>query len=139
MARTALTPIELVQDGSVAEGSGTPISGLVSGGAYIQDPPGPNQVALLVANSDGSNAHTVTVRAGGNGVTASGGTNPGVPFSNATLGDLAESVPASGTSWVGPFTSDRYTQADGTLSIDFDSGFTGTIWVIQMPELGIAD
>jgi hypothetical protein len=136
-ARTALTPVDLVQDGAVSEGSGTSIAGLVAGGAYIADPPGPNKVFLIVNNSDTA-AHNVTVRAGGNGNTAAGGTNPGVPFEAATVGDLVTSVAASGTEVIGPFTTDRFTQADGSLSIDFASGFTGTIWVLQYPYLGIA-
>jgi hypothetical protein len=136
-ARTALTPVDLVQDGSVAEGAGTAIAGLVTGGAYIADPPGPNKVFLLVSNSYTS-AENVTVRAGGNGNTASGGSNPGVPFEAATVGDLVVSVPASGTVLIGPLTTDRFCQADGSLSIDFASALTGTIWVFQYPYLGIA-
>jgi len=135
-ARTALTPIVLGQDGSVALGSGTSIAGLVSGGAYVADPPGPNKVFLLVDNTY-SAAENVTVRAGGNGTTASGGTNPGVPFDSAPVGDLVVSCTNGAYTLIGPFTSDRYTQADGSLSIDFASALTGTIWVIQNPENGI--
>lgn len=137
-ARTALTPTSLVQDGGVAEGSGTSIAGLVSAGATIAAPPGPNKIFLLVNNS-ATAAKNVTIRAGGNGNTASGGTNPGVPFEAATVGDLAVSVASSGTSLIGPFTSSRFTQADGSMSIDFDAGTTGTIWVFQMPNQHIVD
>jgi hypothetical protein len=137
-ARTAITPTMLVVDGATAEGSGTSIAGLVTGGAYIADPPGPYRVFFLVANSDSGAAHSVTVRAGGNGNTAAGGTNPGVPFEGATVGDLVTSIAASGTELVGPFTTDRFCQADGSLSVDFSAGFTGTIWVYQWPFLGIA-
>lgn len=133
-ARTALTPVVLVTDGSVSEGSGTALP--PTGGAYILDPPGPNRLFLLVNNTY-SAAENVTVRAGGNGVTASGGTNPGVPFEAATVGDLVVSVPSSGTVLIGPFTTDRFTQADGSISIDFAAAITGTIWVLQYPYLGI--
>ncbi len=135
-ARTALTPTSLVQDSAVAEGAGTSIAGLVAAGATVADPPGPNKVFLLVNNTAGT-AQNVTVRAGGNGNTAAGGTNPGVPFTDATVGDLVVSVAASGTEFIGPFTTDRFTQADGSLSIDFQSGTTGTIWVYQWPYSGI--
>jgi hypothetical protein len=135
--RTALTTVQLVQDGAIAEGAGTSITGLVSGGAYVMDPPGPDNVALLVNNSDSGAAHSVTVRAGGNGNTASGGSNPGVPFGAAGVGDLVTSVAASGTEFLGPFSTDRFTQADGALYVDFSSGFTGTIWVFQWPYGGI--
>jgi hypothetical protein len=138
-ARTALTPTALVQDGGVAEPAGTSIAGLISAGATVASPPGPNKVFLIVTNSDSGGAHTVTVSAGGNGVTASGGTNPGVPFEAATVGDLAVSVAASSTQLVGPFTSDRFIQADGSMSIDFSSGFTGTIAVIQLPNAHIVE
>jgi len=108
-ARTQITPLSLVQDGGVAEGSGTTIN------------------STLVTD-------------GGNGVTASGGTNPGVPFEGATVGDLVVSVAENGgISMIGPFTSDRFTQADGSLSIDFETAFTGTIWAFQLPNLHIAE
>src|ERR1700675_4940016 len=108
MARSVLTPVVLVRDGSVADGAGAAIAGLVSGGAYVADPPGPNGIKFRVANSDTA-AHNVTVRAGGSGVTASGAANPGVPFEGATVGDLVVQVPASSTLNIGPLTSDRFT------------------------------
>jgi hypothetical protein len=132
MARTALTPVQLVLDGSVAEGAGTAIAGLVAGGAYIADPPGPNHIILIVNNS-GAGAANVTVRAGGNGVTVSGGANPGVAFEPATVGDEVTSVAAAGTVVLGPFTTARVTQADGSLSLDFAVGMTGTVWVLALP------
>lgn len=137
-ARTALTPTALVQDGAVAEPAGTSIAGLIAAGAYVASPPGPNKVFLIVANTAGA-AYAVTVRAGGNGNTASGGTNPGVPFEGAAVGDLVTSVAASGTQMIGPLTSDRFTQADGTMSIDFAASMTGTIAVIQLPNPHIVD
>jgi hypothetical protein len=136
-ARTALTPVVLVQDGNVSEGSGTSIAALVSPGATVAAPPGPNHVFLIV-NNTATAAHNVTVRAGGNGVTAAGGTAVAVPFEGATVGDLVTSVAASGTQLIGPLTTDRFTQADGSLSIDFDAGTTGSIWVIQPPNRHLA-
>ena len=139
-ARTQLTPVTLAKDGGVAQGAGTSIAALVSPGAYIASPPGPNRVFLIVENTYASSALNVTVRAGGNGVTASGGANPGVPFEGATVGDLVVSVAENGgIEMIGPFTTDRFTQADGSLSIDFQTLFTGTIWVFQMPYGGILD
>jgi hypothetical protein len=137
-ARTALTPTALVQDGSVAEGAGTAIAGLVAAGATVASPPGPNKVILLV-NNTATASKNVTVRAGGSGNTAAGGTNPGVPFEAATVGDLVTAVSASGTLFIGPLSSARFTQADGSMSIDFDSGTTGTIWVFQLPNQHIVE
>lgn len=133
-ARYALTPTQLVQDGSIAAAAGTSIATITTAaGATVAAPPGPNKVFLVVANT-ATAAMNVTVRAGGNGTTASGGANPGVPFEPAAAGDLVTSVPASGTQWVGPLTSGRFTQADGSLSIDFATGMTGTIAVVQLPN-----
>jgi len=131
-ARTQLTPLQMVQDGGVAEGAGTAIAGLVAGGAYVADPPGPNHLFLIVNNSYTS-PETVTVRAGGNGNTASGGANPGVPFEQATVGDLVVTVANSATELIGPLTTGRFTQADGSVSIDFAAALTGTIWVVALP------
>lgn len=136
-ARTQLTPVQMVRDGGVAEGAGTSIAGLVAAGAYVADPPGPNYVFLVVNNSD-SSPHNVIVRAGGSGVIASGAAAVAVPFEQATVGDLTQAVANAATEFIGPFTTDRFTQADGSLSIDFSSGFTGTIWVMAMPYNALA-
>ena len=61
--------------------------------------------------------HSIIIRAGGNGVSASGGANPGVPFEQATVGDLTVAVAASGgAQLISLGDTDRYTQADGSLS-----------------------
>jgi hypothetical protein len=130
-ARAQLTPVQLVQDGAVAQGSGDTIAAS-SPGVYIADPPGPFKI-LLVVTSTVASAQNVTVRAGGNGNTESGGANPGVPFEQATVGDLVVSVPADGTQFIGPFTTDRFTQADGALYVDFAAAFTGSIVAYQLP------
>ena len=127
----ALVPIQMVLDGAVAEGAGTAVAAS-SPGLWIADPPGPNHVFLIVANS-ATTAQSVTVRAGGNGLTETGAANPGVPFEQATVGDEVTSIPASSTQVLGPFTTDRVTQADGAMFIDFAAGFTGTIWAFALP------
>src|ERR1700683_802451 len=131
-ARTQLSLISQSTNGGQALGSGTSIAGLVAAGAYIADPPGPNGVMFLVENSAGS-SQTVTVRAGGNGTTASGSTNPGSPFTEATQTDLQYPVAAGATQWIGPFESDRGTQSAGSLSSDFTAGVHDTIWPLQLP------
>lgn len=137
-ARTALTPVQLVGDGAISEGSGTSIAGLVSAGATIAAPPGPNRVLLIVNNSY-SAAKNVTVRAGGSGVTAAGATAVAVPFEAAAAGDLVVNVAASGTQVIALATSARFTQADGSLSIDFDTAMTGTITVLALPNSHLQD
>ena len=136
-ARTPLAPVPLVRNGAVTPPAGTAIAGLVAGGAYVAAPPGPNDVWLEVLNS-GVAAAAVTVRAGGNGTSVSGGGNPGVPFDSAGQGDKVTLVPTGAIATkIGPFKSDRFTQADGSLSVDFAAGMTGTIWVIRSPVTGV--
>ena len=130
-ARTALTLLQMSADGNVAQGAGaTPDA---SNGNTIADPPGPFGVFLIVKNAD-SSSHTCTVRAGGNGVTASGGTNPGVPFEAAGVGDLVVTVANGTTQIIGPFTTDRFCQADGSLSIDWSASTSMTVWAVETPK-----
>lgn len=136
-ARTALTPVAMSENGNVAEGAGTAIAGLVTNGATVADPPGPNKVFLIVNNSAVA-AHNVTIRAGGSGNGADGNPAAAVPYAEAKQGDLVCSVAASATDLIGPFETDRFKQADGSLSIDFDATLTGTIWVVQLPFQGVA-
>ena len=112
--------IQLVKDGGVAQGAGQAAD--ATNGNVVPDPLGPNRiVAILVTNGDTS-PHTIILRAGGNGVSASGGANPGVPFEQATVGDLTVSVAASGgAQLISLGDTDRYTQADGSLSIDWSA------------------
>lgn len=122
-ARTALTPVQMVRDGSVTNPTASSVD--ATNGNTVADP-GPYKVTLLLTNTDGS-PHTCTVRATGNGVTASGATqtNPapsGTVYAQSTLGDLVITVPAtSGSLVAGPFTTDRFAQADGSLSLDWSS------------------
>lgn len=128
-ARTNIPINQWGLDGSLADPAGTTIS--QANGNYVAAP-GPNHLILRVYNSAGS-SYNVTVRAGGNGNTASGGAAVAVPFDMASTGDLTVAVAAGTTVWVGPFSTDRYTQADGTLSVDFSGSFAGTITAFQTP------
>lgn len=134
-ARTALTPVQLVNDNGVAEGAGTSIAGLVAAGATVAAP-GPFRLLVIVTNSD-TNPHNLIVRASRSGNDASGNAQTNLPqntvFTQATLGDLTVAVAASATQVVVLETTDRFTQDDGSLSLDFSSGFTGTVWVLRMP------
>jgi hypothetical protein len=42
-------------------------------------------------------------------------------------GDLTVAVAAGGSVWIGPVESARFLQADGSLSLDLQAGFTGTV------------
>lgn len=128
-ARTAITPIAVVNNGAIASGAGTTVD--AANGMTVAA--GPFKVLLRVDNTDGS-AHTFTVRAGGNGVTASGGAAVATPYTQATVGDSTVSVAATTGSqvfWV--LDTDRYTQADGSLSVDFNSAVGMKVWAYQLP------
>ena len=49
-------------------------------------------------------------------------------FPNAVLGDLSVSLTSSSTNLIKIENPSRFEQTDGSLLIDFESGFTGTIY-----------
>lgn len=128
-ARAAITPIALVNDAGTAAGAGTSVN--ASAGMTVASP-GPYQVIVRVDNGDAS-SHTVTVRAGGSGNTASGGAAVATPFTQATIGDLVVTVAAGASQFIPISNTDRFTQADGSLSLDFSSATSMTVWVFQLP------
>jgi hypothetical protein len=133
-ARTVLAPIQLARDTGNALGAGTAPD--AANGNTVASP-GPFALKLLVHNGDTA-AHTVTVRATGNGVTASGAAQvspapSNTVFAQSTLGDLVVSVAASTYAEIGPLTSDRFAQSDGSLSIDYSASTSMLVWAIQEP------
>lgn len=124
MARTAVVPRALVKNSNLngATGPTTIDSTLVTNGVTIANAK-PERTLIRVANTEGS-TNVVTLRAGDN-----------PPALRAGQGDLAVTVAAtSGVQYLGPFESDKYLQDDGSLSIDFESGMTGTIDVLLLPR-----
>jgi hypothetical protein len=145
-ARTALTPVQLVADGNVAAGSSGTVDA-ANGNTVAWNPSGspaiwgPNRVLIVVTNGD-SASHSITVRASGSGVTAAGATqvNPApsnTVFTQATLGDLTVAVAASATQVIGPLTSDRFAQADGSMSLDWTASTSMSVWIYQLPTLKV--
>lgn len=127
MTRTALTLNALAPNSNLSDATsggsvlGTTIdSTLVTNGATIAPGVSPEHLILLVSNTT-AGALNVTLKAGNR---FQGG-----------AGDLALSVPAApGMAWLGPFASARILQSDGSLSIDFATGFTGTIKALKFPR-----
>lgn len=71
-------------------------------------------------------AHNIIVRAGAT-----------PPAHRAGLGDLTSSVAlTSGHQLIGPLDLSRFAQTDGSVNVDFDAGFTGTINCYLLP-LGV--
>lgn len=131
MARTNLPLSTLTPNSSIAAPTGTAID--QANGMNVQIPtntfpatPECDHLFLLATNS-AAGSHIVTVRAG-----VGGGATPGAAF-RAGLGDLAITVGASATRWIGPFDPARFLQVDGSVNVDFDAGTTGTIIAAIMP------
>ena len=99
---------------------------------------GANKVILQVINAD-SSAHTVILRSSGYTGAASGAANSGIPspqntvFTQSTAGDLSVAVAANSTRYIAALTSDRFTQSDGSLWIDWSAATSMTIIVLQQP------
>ncbi|MCW2904458.1 MAG: hypothetical protein JWO67_6723 [Streptosporangiaceae bacterium] len=132
-ARTALVPVTLVRDSFTDQGAGaTPDAG---NGNTLPDP-GANALVLIVKNAD-SAAHSVTVRATGSGNDASGNAQSVPPqntvFTMATKGDLVVAVPAGKTYISPPLETDRFTQKDGSLSLDWSASASMTVWALYLP------
>ena len=127
MARTARAATALTRDNGVAIGAGTTPDN-TNGNTVVS--PGPYKAVLMVQNGGGS-AITVTVRASGSG--ASEPTSGYQPFEQAARGDLTISVAAGATTLV-PFNdTDRFSQSDNSLSLDFSSSTSVKVWVLQLP------
>lgn len=116
MPRTALNYSALAANGAVAA---SPAAVDVANGHVISWAE-PERTILVVANTDAS-ARTITVLTSDAGA---GGSSP----------SLAVSVPASSTRHLGPFESARYQRRDGSVWIDYGSGFTGTVTALLIPR-----
>jgi len=138
-ARTQVANIvALVKDSSVAEGSSnTPHTAgdyIAAGTVSTTDL---RRVLLKVVN--GTTAGTLTVRAPGNGnnVAGSAQTSPypsNAVFAQGAAGDLTVTWgTVAGTTMVGPFTTDRFTQPDGNLYLDWSTATGVSFFVYQGP------
>lgn len=119
MARTDITPVKRVRDSSIDEPAGTTIdAGLVTAGVRIV---APDFRTLSISVNNTALADKV--------ITIVGGSNP--PALKASQGNLAITVVTTGTERIGPLTSARFAQADGSLWVNFAAGTTGTIKAVQ--------
>lgn len=143
-ARTSATVVvALKQDGSTvnATQTGDTANGNViygsSGGATATATAAQNFRTLILQVSGTSTAGTLTIRATGNGVDASGNaqTSPypsNAVFTQGSLGDLVVTY-NNQTVMVGPFTTDRFEQADGNVYLDWNPVVGHTFAVYQFP------
>jgi hypothetical protein len=142
MARTAVTTglAKLATDAGVA--APTPQAADATNGNYVPftvgSSYGPFNTFLIVANGD-SSPHSIILRGSGYTGAPAGAANSGIlppqntVFAGSTSGDLAVAVPNATTQYIGPLTTDRFTQADGTLWIDWSAATSMTVIVVQLP------
>ncbi len=134
MARTNLPLTTLTGNGAVLNNAGTAIDAtngmniaLASGAVPAAS--SEDRLVLYVQNTTAS-TKTVTVRAG-----VGGGATPGAAFESGK-GDLTTGnlTGTTGTAFIGPFETARFTQSDSSINVDFASSMTGTIWAILVPR-----
>jgi hypothetical protein len=132
MARTNIPVSTLVPNGNLAAPAGTnvdPTNGMNVAITTTGIPAAPDLNNLvLIVNNTAASSKVVTVRAG-----VGGGVTPGPAFRSGQ-GDLAVTVGASSTQYIGPLETARFCQLDGSLNVDMASGITGTITALIMPE-----
>jgi hypothetical protein len=140
MARTVLTPVSLGRDAGVNLGAG--VTPDATNGNIVPGPVGPYHLAILVLNADSSN-HSLYVRASGYAGAATGGANASYalaqyqPFAQASVGDLTITCAhtTGGYTIIESLTSDRYSQIDGSLWLDWSASTSMTCWIVQKPYL----
>ena len=129
MARTAIAVSTFLQDNttSLPDPAGTAadqangMNVALASGAMPGAPTAKNLV-LRVANTAAS-PFTCIIRAG---------VVP--PAFRQGLGDLTVTITNATTKWIGPLSSSRFAQTDGSINVDFGVGFTGTITAFLVPE-----
>jgi hypothetical protein len=118
MARTAATVNTLTANNNVAVPTTTAVD--VANGHVITGVPA--EQLIIIANLTFAGAKTITIKAGAN-----------PPALAAGQGDHVVSINNS-TRWIGPLTSARFQQADGSVYVDYEAGSTGTITVVRLPR-----
>lgn len=119
MARTEVPYSSLVGNGALADPTPTTADATND---HVINAAVPERTLLRVYNTAVS-AKTVTIVAGDY-----------PPAIASGQGGLTVSVGASGIQWLGPFESGRFLQKDGTLEVDLESGFTGSLTAFKVPK-----
>lgn len=120
MARTAVTIVNLPANAATADP--TPTTADQPNGHVIAATYPLEEIVLRIKQTDAS-ARVATIKAGAN-----------PPALEAGQGDLTRSMAQNETWWVGPLTSGRFAQADGSLLIDLAASFAGTITAFHVPR-----
>ena len=124
MARTALTPVTLTANTFTADPAGTALD--ATNDHVVTPVSALDEYVIRVSHTTGS-SKSLTIKAGDN-----------PPADAAGVGDLTQAfADGSGTpvvKWLGPISSARFIQNDGTLNIDVEASMTGTITVFKIPR-----
>lgn len=121
MPRTAVVPVSYIRDSSFEVAAGTTIDAtLVTNGVVITQA-NTHKLTVEVANTAAA-PKNITIRAG---------VNP--PALHAGQGNKIIAVANAKTHRIGPLTSMRFSQANGDLYIDLETGTTGTISAFLSP------
>jgi hypothetical protein len=102
-----------------------------------------NLAGILLQVINGTTAGTLTVRAPGNGVNVAGAAQvspypSSAVFAQGAIGDLQYSWgTTAGTAWFGPLSTDRFTQPDGNLYLDWSTATGVSFYAFQMPFITV--
>ena len=137
-ARTALTAIQLGSTSGGTNASAGTEPDATNGNIVAS--PGPFRSLIVVANS-GSTVNLI-IRASGYQGVPSGAANSGYvsgqyqPFATASTGDLTVSLTTDVTTVVDlEHDTERFTQADGSMWLDWGTPTDLLCWIIQRPYL----
>lgn len=127
MARTAVPVTVLTPNAATADVAGTAIDATNSHNVALGAAGRiPEEVIIRITNTTAS-TKIATVKAGAN-----------PPADAAGQGDIAVSLTAGNSTpqvaFVGPLTSARFIQADGSVNIDIAASMTGSIAVFAVPR-----
>jgi hypothetical protein len=120
MARTNIPVVEMVANSNIADPAGTAVD--PANGHVITMANGGLEELYIEINSTFAGAKTFTFKAGAN-----------PPALSAGQGDLVVTLNAA-VGIVGPLSSARFAQKDGSLQIDVAAAATGTIKAIHLPR-----
>lgn len=124
MARTALAVTTVTANTSTADPAGDDLDATND---HVFTPTAPTHEYLIRVTNTTSSTKTIQIKAGDN-----------PPADAAGAGDLTVSFGAGNvtpvTKWIGPLSSARFIQNDGTVNIDVDGSMTGKIAVFLVPR-----
>lgn len=118
MANVNIPASSLVNNGTLADPAGTSFT--ASGNVGVL-PSGKLPERMMLRITGGGSAGNLVLKAGAN-----------PPYPSSSLGDMTVAFGASGTVWAGPFTSARFTQADGTMT--FTASQNCTVTALCLPS-----